>query len=38
VEHGGTGRVDRNRMTEITAELSRRLQIVFDDARRRAGD
>ena len=38
VEHGGTGRVDRHRMTEITAELSRRLQIVFDDARRRAGD
>jgi 1-acyl-sn-glycerol-3-phosphate acyltransferase len=38
VEHGGTGRVDRNRMTEITAELSRRLQMVFDDARRRAGD
>ena len=38
VEHGGTGRVDRNRMTEITAELARRLQMVFDDARRRAGD
>jgi 1-acyl-sn-glycerol-3-phosphate acyltransferase len=38
VEHGGTGRVDRNRMMEITAELSRRLQMVFDDARRRAGD
>ena len=38
VEHGGTGRVDRNRMTEITADLSRRLQMVFDDARRRAGD
>jgi len=38
VEHGGTGRVDRARMTEITAELAQRLQVVFDDARRRAGD
>ena len=38
VEHGGTGRVDRERMTQITAELAARLQVVFDDARRRAGD
>ena len=38
VEHGGSGRVDRDRMAEITAELTVRLQEVFDDARRRAGD
>ena len=38
VEHGGNGRVDRERMTQITAELAKRLQTVFDDARRRAGD
>lgn len=38
VEHGGNGRVDRQRMTQITAELANRLQTVFDDARRRAGD
>ena len=38
VEHGGNGRVDRERMTQITAELASRLQTVFDDARRRAGD
>ena len=38
VEHGGIGRVDRERMTQITAELASRLQTVFDDARRRAGD
>ena len=38
VEHGGSGRVDRDRMTAITAELSRALQVQFDDARRRAGD
>ncbi|MFM8957243.1 MAG: lysophospholipid acyltransferase family protein [Actinomycetota bacterium] len=38
VEHGGSGRVDRERMTQITAELAQRLQAVFDDARRRAGD
>ena len=38
VEHGGTGRVDRERMTQITGELAARLQVVFDDARRRAGD
>ena len=38
VEHGGDGRVDRQRMTQITSELSARLQDVFDDARRRAGD
>ena len=38
VEHGGNGRVDRERMTQITAELANRLQTVFDDARRRAGD
>ena len=38
VEHGGTGRVDRERMTQITAELAARLQVVFDDARRRAGE
>jgi len=38
VEHGGSGRVDRERMTQITAELARQLQVVFDDARRRAGD
>lgn len=37
VEHGGNGRVDRERMTQITAELASRLQVVFDDARRRAG-
>ena len=38
VEHGGNGRVDRERMTQITAELASRLQTVFEDARRRAGD
>ncbi|MFM8506938.1 MAG: lysophospholipid acyltransferase family protein [Actinomycetota bacterium] len=38
VEHGGSGRVDRERMTQITAELAQRLQAVFDDARQRAGD
>jgi 1-acyl-sn-glycerol-3-phosphate acyltransferase len=38
VEHGGNGRIDRNRMTEITAELAIQLQKVFDDARARAGD
>jgi len=38
VEHGGSGRVDRERMTQITAELAARLQVVFDDARRRSGD
>jgi 1-acyl-sn-glycerol-3-phosphate acyltransferase len=38
VEHGGSGRVDRARMTEITAQLSAALQVVFDDARRRCGD
>lgn len=38
VEHGGNGRVDRERMSQITAELAKRLQAVFDDARRRAGD
>lgn len=38
VEHGGSGRVDRERMTQITAQLSAALQSVFDDARRRAGD
>ena len=38
VEHGGNGRIDRERMTQITAELANRLQTVFDDARRRAGD
>jgi 1-acyl-sn-glycerol-3-phosphate acyltransferase len=38
VEHGGSGRVDRERMTQITAELAARLQTVFDDARRRSGD
>ncbi|NBV82294.1 MAG: 1-acyl-sn-glycerol-3-phosphate acyltransferase [Actinobacteria bacterium] len=38
VEHGGNGRVDRERMTQITAELANRLQTVFDDARHRAGD
>jgi 1-acyl-sn-glycerol-3-phosphate acyltransferase len=38
VEHGGDGRIDRQRMTQITSELSMRLQEVFDDARRRAGD
>lgn len=38
VEHGGDGRIDRQRMTQITSELSVRLQEVFDDARRRAGD
>lgn len=38
VEHGGEGRIDRRRMAQITAELSRRLQDVFDDARTRAGD
>lgn len=38
VGHGGNGRVDRERMTQITAELANRLQTVFDDARRRAGD
>ncbi|MFZ9707625.1 MAG: lysophospholipid acyltransferase family protein [Ilumatobacteraceae bacterium] len=38
VEHGGSGRVDRERMTQITAELAARLQVVFDDARRQSGD
>jgi 1-acyl-sn-glycerol-3-phosphate acyltransferase len=38
VEHGGDGRIDRQRMTQITSELSMRLQEVFDDARHRAGD
>ena len=38
VEHGGSGRVDRERMTQITAQLSAALQSVFDDARHRAGD
>lgn len=38
VEHGGSGRIDRARMAEITAELTVRLQEVFDDARARAGD
>lgn len=38
VEHGGSGRIDRERMTQITAELAQRLQAVFDDARQRAGD
>jgi len=38
VEHGGNGRVDRERMTAITAELSRRLQVVFDDAKQQAGE
>jgi len=38
VEHGGSGRVDRERMAQITAQLSAALQSVFDDARRRAGD
>lgn len=38
VEHGGNGRIDRNRMTEITAELAIQLQKAFDDARTRAGD
>jgi 1-acyl-sn-glycerol-3-phosphate acyltransferase len=38
VEHGGNGRIDRTRMTEITAELAEKLQEVFDDARARAGD
>ena len=38
VERGGSGRVDRERMTQITAQLSAALQSVFDDARRRAGD
>ena len=38
VEHGGSGRVDRERMTQITSELAARLQVVFDDARLRAGD
>jgi 1-acyl-sn-glycerol-3-phosphate acyltransferase len=37
VEHGGSGRVDRARLTEITAQLSAALQVVFDDARRRCG-
>lgn len=37
VEHGGDGRVDRARMAEITAELARRLQDAFDDARSRCG-
>jgi len=38
VEHGGSRRVDRERMTQITAQLSAALQSVFNDARRRAGD
>ncbi len=38
VQHGGDGRVDRERMREITAELAARLQVVFDDARFRAGE
>jgi 1-acyl-sn-glycerol-3-phosphate acyltransferase len=38
VEHGGSGRVDRARMSEITAQLSAALQELFDDARRRCGD
>ena len=38
VEHGGDGRIDRERMSQITSELARRLQDVFDDARERAGD
>jgi 1-acyl-sn-glycerol-3-phosphate acyltransferase len=32
------GKLDRTKMADTTAELARRLQIVFDDARRRAGD
>lgn len=32
------GKLDRTTMAATTAELARRLQIVFDDARRRAGE
>ncbi|NDH36844.1 MAG: hypothetical protein EBX76_02500 [Acidimicrobiia bacterium] len=32
------GKLDRTKMADTTAELARRLQIVFDDARRRAGE
>lgn len=38
VEHGGAGRVNRERMAQITAELTVRLQEAFDDARSRAGE
>jgi 1-acyl-sn-glycerol-3-phosphate acyltransferase len=38
VEHGGNGRIDRQRMSQITAQLAAQLQVVFDDAKRRAGD
>lgn len=38
VENGGGKRTDRDKMAAVTAELARRLQIVFDDARSRAGD
>lgn len=38
VEHGGDGRIDRERMSQITSDLARRLQDVFDEARARAGD
>ena len=38
VEHGGSGRIDRQRMSQITAQLATQLQLVFDDAKRRAGD
>lgn len=38
VENAGNGRTDRTRMAAITSELAERLQVVFDDARRRVGD
>jgi 1-acyl-sn-glycerol-3-phosphate acyltransferase len=38
VEHAGSGRVDRARMADITAQLTVQLQAAFDDARRQAGD
>ena len=38
VEYGGNGRIDRQRMSQITAQLAAQLQVVFDDAKRRAGD
>jgi len=38
VEHTGSGRVDRARMADITAQLTVQLQAAFDDARRQAGD
>ncbi len=37
VERASTGRVDREKMAAITAELTVRLQAAFDDARRRVG-